>query len=362
MEKVMDESYDEKCMLHGQALVWKYMLHFIDSMALKAAVDLRIPDIIHSHAAADPITLSQIAAAIDSPSPDTTTLSRILRLLVRRKIFTSAVRPSDGATVYGQTPASRWLLRDTAELSMAPMLLFQTHPLSMAPFHCFSRCVREGGFAFQKAHGKGIFEMAAGDAEFNKMFNDGMQSMTEIISKAIVSGYGGDGFGSVGSLVDVGGGTGAAVAEIVKAFPHIKGINFDLPHVVATAPDYQGVSHVGGDMFVSIPPAQAIFIKWVLHDWGDEECVKILKNCREALPEKTGKLIIVDAVLNPEAGGDPIFGDISYVTDLLMVAHSTGGKERTEEEWKRLLMEAGFPNYNIIPNIAVASIIEAYSQ
>lgn len=143
---------------------------------------------------------------------------------------------------------------------MAPMLLFQTHPLAMAPFHYFASCVKEGGYAFEKAHGKEIFEMASGDHEFNKIFNAGMQSMTEIITKAIISGYG-DGFSSVGSLVDVGGGTGAAVAEIVKAFPNIKGINFDLPHVVWTAPDYEGVSHVGGDMFESIPPADAIFIK-----------------------------------------------------------------------------------------------------
>jgi precorrin-6B methylase 2 len=70
-----------------------------------------------------------------------------------------------------------------------------------------------------------------------------------------------DGFSCVGSLVDVGGGTGGMIAEIVKAHPHIKGINFDLPHVVAIAPTRQGVSHVGGDMFEAIPNADAIFMK-----------------------------------------------------------------------------------------------------
>ena len=62
-------------------------------------------------------------------------------------------------------------------------------------------------------------------------------------------------------MVDVGGGTGGTVAEIVKAYPHIKCINFDLPHVVATAPQYDGVTHVGGDMFQSVPNADAIFMK-----------------------------------------------------------------------------------------------------
>ena len=67
--------------------------------------------------------------------------------------------------------------------------------------------------------------------------------------------------GSVGSLVDVGGGTGSVLAEIVKSYPHIKGINFDLPHVVAMAPIYDGITHVGGDMFEAIPNADAVFMK-----------------------------------------------------------------------------------------------------
>ena len=87
-----------------------------------------------------------------------------------------------------------------------------------------------------------------------------MACTAKISIKTVMAAYK-DGFGSIGSLVDVGGGTGGAVAEVVKAYPHIKGVNFDLPHVVATAPAYDGVSHVGGDMFESIPCADAIFMK-----------------------------------------------------------------------------------------------------
>lgn len=154
---------------------------------------------------------------------------------------------------------SRWLLHDT-EQSLAPMFLFQTNPILIAPWHYFSNCVKEGGIAFKKAHGCEIFEMASKDDELNKIFNNGMKSVTRCIMKTIVKRYK-DGFNSITSLVDVGGGIGAAMTEIVKAYPHIKGINFDLPHVVSTAQKYDGVEHVGGDMFEAIPPADAVFMK-----------------------------------------------------------------------------------------------------
>ena len=87
-----------------------------------------------------------------------------------------------------------------------------------------------------------------------------MACSTKTVIGAVLEEYK-NGFDCLGSLVDVGGGTGGMIAEIVKAHPHIKGTNFDLPHVVATAPIRKGVSHVGGNMFESIPKADAIFMK-----------------------------------------------------------------------------------------------------
>ena len=121
-------------------------------------------------------------------------------------------------------------------------------------------CVKQGGMAFEWAHGKEIWDLASENSEFNKLFNDGMECTARIVMGTVLAEYR-DGFGSLGTLVDVGGGTGGAVAEIVRSHPHIEGINFDLPHVVATAPERPGVRHVGGDMFVSIPSADAVFMK-----------------------------------------------------------------------------------------------------
>ncbi|GLJ34603.1 hypothetical protein SUGI_0695920 [Cryptomeria japonica] len=121
---------------------------------------------------------------------------------------------------------------------------------------------------------------------------------------------------------------------------------------------FPGVKHVGGDMFKEVPSKDAVFMKWVLHDWRDEDCVNILKQCRKAIPKK-GKVIIVDAILNAreKTGLDPSLG---IVFDLLMIVFSSGGKERSEEEWKNLLMEAGFPRFNFIAIPALQSVIEAF--
>ncbi|XP_024019968.1 xanthohumol 4'-O-methyltransferase [Morus notabilis] len=355
----------DEASLRGQAEIWKYMFNFADSLALRCAVELKIPDIINSHGG--PITLAQIASSIPNTSsdPDISCLARIMRLLVRRKIFT-AHQPSDGSgnstILYGLTHSSKWLLRDTLgddQHTLAPIFLMETHPWLVSPWHCFSRCIKEGGIAFEKSHGREIWDFASENPEFNKLFNDGMECTAKIILKAILSEYK-DGFDYLGSLVDVGGGTGGALSEIVKSHPHIKGTNFDLPHVVATAPAYPGVSHVGGDMFESIPNADAVFMKWIMHDWGDEDCVKILKNCRKAIPEKSGKVIIIDVVLNPEGNG--LFDDTGLIFDLVMVAHASGGKERTENEWKKILKEGGFSRYKIVKIPALTSIIEAYPQ
>ncbi|TXG55202.1 hypothetical protein EZV62_020458 [Acer yangbiense] len=342
-------------LVRGQAEIWQHMFSFADSMVLKCAVELRIADIIHSHDGA-PMTLSQIASCIDSPSPDIPYLTRIMRLLVRKNIFT-VHHPSDGGeSLYGLTHVSKWLLHGS-DLSLAPMILMQTHPSMMAPLHCLSKCVKEGGIAFEKTHGRQVWDFASQNPEFNNMFNDGMACAARIIARAIMTGYK-DGFGCIGSLVDVGGGTGTMVAEIVKSHPHIKATNFDLPHVIATAPLHDGVYHVGGDMFQDIPNADAVFMKWIMHDWTDEDCVKILRNCKKAIPEKNGKVIIVDLVLQPDGNGT--FDDVGFTFDLLMMADTSGGKERTELQWKKLLEEGGFPRYKVISIPDLLSIIEAY--
>lgn len=126
----------------GQVAIWRHLFGFVDSMALKCAAELGIANIIHSHGR--PITLHQIAASINgSSSPDIPSLARIMRLLVRRDIFTAHQQPEGSDTLYGLTDSSRWLVTEL-ETNLVPMVIMENHPLQLAPWHHLSHCIKEG--------------------------------------------------------------------------------------------------------------------------------------------------------------------------------------------------------------------------
>ncbi|XVF20706.1 hypothetical protein REPUB_Repub12eG0025600 [Reevesia pubescens] len=352
----------EEAMTQGQAEILQYLDNFVESMALRSVVELGVADALnsHPHGHNHPMTLSEIAARLALPSVDTDRLSRVMRFLSCKKVFSTTMDKESGEILYGLTNSSKWLLtKSESEVSLAPLVLLSTHPYAMAAWNCLSTSLAEGGEGgFSRANGSTTYEFQSKDYEFKRVFSEAMSSTSRIVMKAVLECYK-DGFKNiVGSMVDVGGGSGGAVAEIVKAYPYIKGFNFDLPYVVAGAPEHPNVTHVGGDMFAAIPHADAIFLKWVLHNWSDEKCLEILKNCKKALSERNGKLIIVDAVLNPKS--DSLFDVEAIRYDLKMLVMSPSGKERTEDEWKKLLKEGGFSRYKIIKIPSFQSIIEAY--
>ncbi|CAI0407002.1 unnamed protein product [Linum tenue] len=181
-------------------------------------------------------------------------------------------------------------------------------------------------------------------------------------------------FRGVRSFVDVAGGTGIVAAAVAGAFPEMKCVVLDLPHVVEGLPAAGGhpgnLEFVGGDMFRSVPSADAVLLKSILHNWDDESCVKILKCCKAAVSGdgdegKKGKqrvynMIVIDMVMS-EVGSDD--DDLSREIQLcfdLMMATLLNGKERNEMEWKGLFEEAGFSNYKIVGKIGPRSIIEVY--
>ncbi|PON71951.1 O-methyltransferase COMT-type [Parasponia andersonii] len=214
--------------------------------------------------------------------------------------------------------------------------------------------ILEGGIPFNRAYGMTAFEYHGTDLRFNKIFNRGMSDHSTITMKKILETY--KGFEGLNTVVDVGGGTGAVLSMIVAKYPSIKGINFDLPHVIHDAPPYPGVEHVGGDMFESVPKGDAIFMKWICHDWSDEHCSKFLKNCFDALPEN-GKVILAECIL-------PVAPDSSLATkgvvhiDVIMLAHNPGGKERTQKEFEALAKGAGFQGFQVQCNAFNTYVIE----
>ncbi|KAE8766573.1 caffeic acid O-methyltransferase [Hordeum vulgare] len=151
-------------------------------------------------------------------------------------------------------------------------------------YNALEEAVLQGGNAFTRAFGASWFEHAATDPRFNRIFNEAMEQHSIIITKKLLELY--HGFEGIGTLVDVVGGLGAVIHAITTKYPGIKGINFDLPHVISDAQPYPGVEHVGGDMFESVPSGgDAILMKWILNCFSDQECAKLLKNCYDALPD-----------------------------------------------------------------------------
>ncbi|CAI9290793.1 unnamed protein product [Lactuca saligna] len=344
--------------LIGKAQIARYLFGTFDAMAIRCCIELGIPDIINNHNR--PTTLSEIATGINSSSVNLDGLGRLMKFLVHRKMFDEIPQKDDGEgeTVYSLNHYSNWLVSHT-NVTMAPLVMFFTDPFMLSPLRNLSRSIKEGDSAFKITHGDDIFDFSLINSEFNKMFNEAMACTTKFTLDVIISNYKNGFLGMKGSVVDVGGGTGVAISEIVKAYPHLKGINFDLPQVISNAPKYDGVTHVAGDMFKVIPPAETIFMKWILHNWSNDDCVKILKNCRKAIPTDIGKVIIVE-IVQQYSGQHDLLNDVRVPFDLTMFAYFSRGRERTEGEWKKLLEEGGFQRYKIIYIPEIVSIIEAF--
>jgi len=151
------------------------------------------------------------------------------------------------------------------------------------------------------------------------------------------------------TVVDVGGSYGVVMAAVKAKYPEVGCISFDLPDVVAAAPEgiAPGVTLVGGDMFdtSTYPKADAVFMKHILHDWSDTDCERILTAVHAALPAG-GKVVVCDAVLGAAGDINPLTSAQRYV-DLLMAG--IGGTERTEAQWKTLLSSAGFTVQSVQP-------------
>ncbi|OEL27743.1 putative O-methyltransferase 2 [Dichanthelium oligosanthes] len=132
----------------------------------------------------------------------------------------------------------------------------------------------------------------------------------------------------------------------------------DLPELIRTIPADGIVNYVAGDMFKFIPPAQVVVLKMVLHHWSDEDCVKILSNCRKAIPSREGggKVIIGDVVLDPASG--PMF-ETHLLMDVCMMLMKEG-RQRDENDWRELFMEAWFSDYELVRKFGVRGVLEAY--
>nr|BEV30395.1 scoulerine 9-O-methyltransferase [Corydalis solida] len=316
-------------------------------MALRAAIDLSVFPIISRFGHDAKLTASQLVAEMPTTNPNAAiALERILRILAANSLL-SPSNELNGEISYGLTKDSRYLVPSQKDgVSLVPMVLLTIDKYVMESYFQLKDAVLdEGCVPFDKTFGVSIFEFAGKEPKVGKMFNEAMRSSSIFVLDEVLKVY--EGFDEMKELVDVGGGIGGTMSKIVSKYPHIHGINFDLPHVIADAPNYPGVKHISGDMFEEIPKAENIFLKWVLHDWDDESCKKLLRKCWNALDEG-GKMIVVELVL-PQVLGNNAESRSALAGDLMMMALSPGGKERTIIQFQNLGKAAGFNKVKSFP-------------
>ncbi|MED6129494.1 hypothetical protein PIB30_108530, partial [Stylosanthes scabra] len=286
-------------LLKAQSHIWNHIFSFINAMSLKCAVELGIPDAIHNYG--QPMPLSKLIALLPIHPSKTSFIQRLMRILIHSGFFATKNVPNDDydEVEYVLTDSSMLLVKDNP-LSLRPYLLFNLDPILTKPWHKLSTWFQSNNpTPFEIEHGAMLWEYASHVPKLNEIFNDGMASDAQFVSKLLLDDKSKSVFEGLKSLVDVGGGTGTFAKAIAASFPRLECTVLDLPHVVAGLEGSENLKYIAGDMFEVIPSSDAILLKWILHDWNDEECLKILKNCKEAIMSKGkgGKVIIIDMVI-----------------------------------------------------------------
>ncbi|ONK57107.1 uncharacterized protein A4U43_C10F16690 [Asparagus officinalis] len=345
-------------LLRAQSHIWNHTFSFINSMSLKCAVELNIPDIIHNHG--NSITLSDLSNSLSIPRSKAPCLRRLMSLLVHSKFLSEErIGVNNEESVFSLTVVSQVFLTENKS-NASPFLLLMLDQILLRPWHFLSEWFKgdEPTTAFEIAHGVPVWDAMRKMVGFSDMFIEGMSSDASFTTEIIVRDCG-EVFRGLRSLVDVGGGTGTLARAVAREFG-LKCAVLELPYVVEGSEESEEVKFVGGDMFDYVPTADAVLLKWVLHDWSDEECVQILKNCKEAIPlkEEGGKVIIMEMVMDSSIVGHEL-AQTQFLFDLHMMAHTTG-KERSEQMWQKIFMDAGFRGYKILPILGLRSVIEVY--
>lgn len=303
------------------------------TQALRVAAELDIAGLL----ANGPIAAHDLAATtnVDAPS-----LERLLRALVSLGVFDE---PERG--VFQQNELSELLCREHPQSVRAFLLVSAMD--HYANWANLTEVVRTGRTVSQLLAGTSTWESRARNPEANARFNDTMAEHSRKRVVAFLDAYDCSRFPTV---VDVGGGNGALLAGILKANPNSRGILFDQPHVVSGAEarlSAAGVADraavVGGDFFQSIPSGgDAYIFSVVLHDWDDEKAAAILRHCHEAM-NGWGELLLLERVLT---AGAPDWD--AHFMDMQML-QGTGGRERTEAEWREVLGHGGFRMERALP-------------
>ncbi len=316
---------------------------YVETQLLYVAAALGLADALHAGAL-------DIDALVGATGADRDSLHRVMRGLANIGIV---IEGEDGRFALTETGQ---LLRSDMPGSLRTLALL-TGEQEYRAWGELLYTVRTGQTAFDHVYGEPFFARLDRDRSTSAHFNAFMDHVSARIAAALLRAYD---FSAVRTVVDVGGGRGTLLTALLAAHPHLRGVLFDRPAVSREAEAALAAAElagrrrfIAGDFFTSVPEGGDLYIlSQVLHDWDDEQCRRILSNCRRAMgPE--GKLLIVERLL-PERVVPPT----PVVTSDLHMLTLTGGRERAEAEYVTLLAGSGFALARVIPLVAGWSLIE----
>ncbi|MGH3936295.1 MAG: methyltransferase [Pseudonocardiaceae bacterium] len=327
-----------------QALISMTSSHWV-TQAVYVAAKLGLADLLADGSRSS----AQLA---DATGTHTVSLHRLLRFLAILGVVEQVESDRFALTPVGE------LLRADVPGSGRSLAIFRGEE-SYRAWGDLLHTVKTGEQAFSHVIGAPVFEYLVEHPERAGIFNNAMTSDPSIVA----------GISTVCDLsqfdvvVDVGGGNGTLLASVLSAHPHLRGVLFDRPQVVEAAKDNPAVKNVAnrcelvaGDFFTSVPAGgDAYILSRVLHDWDDQNCLKILRQCRIAIPSHA-KLLIVEPLLEDQARFSYVQG---FDVNMMVMA---GGRGRAEDEFRKLLKTAAFQLARVVPLTVGAHMIEAVAD
>ena len=313
------------------------------AQAVCAAARLGLADLL----AEGPKSVAEIARDTHAHEPS---LYRLLKALGSLGLFFEDENGRFRSTPMGAS------LETAREDTTHPWAVFLGSPFLWSSWGGLYDNVMTGKTAFEQIHGTSFYRWVADHPEDGAIYDQAMTAGSMMTSQRIVEAYD---FSRFRRLVDVGGGQGALLEQILEANPELSGALFDLPAVVAGAEALrQGAvaercEILAGDAFDGLPRADAFLLKTVVHSYDDEAAVRLLSRCREAI-EPGGRLLLAELVLDPSHEDDPR----KAMMDLMMLT-LVPGRERTQAEFEELVEAAGFSFLRTIPTSGPSSIVEA---
>lgn len=322
--------------------VMSMALGYVVGQALHAAAKLNIADLL----ADGPRHLDELTTLTQAHR---SSLYRLLRTLSSAGVFAEDERGCFSLTALGET------LRSEGPASVRAAVMWVSEPLHYGSCGELTESIMTGKPAFESIFGMSYFDRLATDPEAGRIWDEGMACFSGMENAPIAQAYD---FPASARVIDLGGGQGGFLVEVLRANPSLRGVLFDLPEVVATPREIvaAGLSGrcetIGGNFFTALPGGGDVYIlKRVLHDWDDETCIDLLRRCRETMPS-TARVLVIDAVIPP--GNDP---HPAKIVDLVMLS-ILPGRERTEREFQSLFAAAGLRLTRVIPTHSMLSIVE----